>query len=310
MRIEIIIPSFNNSLLLNDNLPAILESINSEKHISISIVDDGSRADEQKKLKEVVDRAQKGSKTMLNLMLYEKNVGFASNVNRAMLESQSDIVILLNSDVVPEKDFIKFLLPHFNDELVFGVGMMDKSVEGDKVVLRGRGVTYWKKGLFLHKRGEIGNSQTSWISGGSCALRTSMVREINGFNKLYNPFYWEDIDLSYVARKIGYKILFEEKSVVTHFHDRGAIKSNYKQGKVAQIAFRNQLIFIWKNITDFDLLISHIVNLPLHLLKAFFRFDWSFITGFLLAVMLLPDIMNNRKMLKKKFILKDKQIIP
>lgn len=310
MKIEIIIPTYNNSLLVDANFSKILKSIGFEKNISITIVDDGSGADEQLKLKKIVEREQKGSKTPLNLMLFEKNVGFASNVNRAMLKSNSDIVILLNSDVIPEKDFIKPLLPHFQNELVFGVGMLDKSVEGDRVILRGRGVTYWKKGMYLHKRGEIGISQTSWVSGGSCALRTSVVKEVNGFSKLYNPFYWEDLDLSYVARKIGYKIIFEEKSVVTHLHDKGAIKSNYKKGRVTQIAFRNQLIFIWKNITDLDLILSHTVYLPLHLLQALLRLDLNFIVGFVLAVLLLPDIMSNRKILKKKFILKDRQIIP
>ena len=48
---------------------------------------------------------------------------------------------------MPEKDFLKPLMEHFNDESVFAVGCMDKSIENGKTVLRGRGIGKWKKGF-------------------------------------------------------------------------------------------------------------------------------------------------------------------
>lgn len=310
MKIEIIIPTFNNFNLVRQNLPKIIKSVSSLKNISISIVDDGSSINEQENLKAFVGSVIKKNEIKLNLMLFAKNVGFASNVNRVALESDSDLIVLLNSDVYPENKFLDYVLPYFADEKLFGVGMMDKSREGKKEVLRGRGLTYWKKGMFLHKRGEIDKNSTSWISGGSSVMRTSVFKKIGGFNKLYNPFYWEDIDISYVARKMGYQILFVPQSKVVHSHSQGSIKKHFTSEVVTVISYRNQLIFVWKNITDFNLLASHFLFIPYYLFSTIIRFDFKFLAGFLLAVRLLPDIMSSRRKLKEGFIFQDKQIIP
>ncbi|PJE58197.1 MAG: glycosyltransferase family 2 protein, partial [Candidatus Portnoybacteria bacterium CG10_big_fil_rev_8_21_14_0_10_36_7] len=42
---------------------------------------------------------------------------------------------------------------------------------------------------------------------------------LNGFDELYSPFYWEDIDLSYRAWKTGYTVLFDPQVLVEHHHE-------------------------------------------------------------------------------------------
>ena len=101
-------------------------------------------------------------------------------------------------------------------------------------------------------------------------LEKSIWDELGGLDILYNPFYWEDIDLSYRARKSGYKTLFENKSVVRHEHEKGSIKNKYNPQDVKKIAYKNQFIFAWKN-SDFSTLIYGHFWLPYHLLKALFQ---------------------------------------
>lgn len=310
MKLEIIIPNFNGFDLIKKNFPMVLAALGDEKDIEIIIVDDGSKKEEQEALNEFINKINKDSKIHVRLLLFERNVGFSSNVNRAALRSNSDLLIFLNSDAVPEKGFLKFLLPHFTDAALFGVGMMDKSIEGEKIILRGRGITYWKKGMLFHGKGEVDKTNTSWVSGGSSIVRTELFKKLGGFDSLYDPFYWEDIDLSYVARKAGYKILFEPKSIIVHSHFEGSIKKHYKEKDVTEISYRNQLIFIWKNITDTPFVISHLFLLPYYVARALLHFDIAFLKGFLLAVQRLPDIMKHREEIKKKFKLLDKEIIP
>ena len=116
------------------------------------------------------------------------------------------LYILFNTDVYPDKDFLTPLLSHFKDEKVFAVGCMDKSIEGKDVVLRGRGIGVWKRGFLVHEKGEIEKSDTLWVSGGSGAFRKSIWDKLGGLNELYNPFYWEDIDLSYRAQNQDTKL--------------------------------------------------------------------------------------------------------
>src|SRR5581483_9702281 len=99
----------------------------------------------------------------------------------------------------------------------------------------------------------------------------------------YNPFYWEDIDISYRALKAGYRIFFEPKSQVIHEHEEGSIRRKYTANQIKVIAYRNQLFFVWINITDLNLQLSHIIWLPYHLLKSFIKGDFAFIKGLCLA---------------------------
>lgn len=310
MKIEVIIPNYNGSDLIKKNLPKVLDALEKRKDTIITIVDDGSKPEEQEALSVFIPEVVKTTSIKINLQIHEKNVGFSSNINRAAMKSTADILILLNSDVSPQKDFLQPLLDHFEDETVFGVGCMDKSIEDDgTTVLRGRGLAKWHNGFLVHRKGEIDKSNTFWVSGGSCAVRTDIFQKLGGFDPLYNPFYWEDIDISYRAQKAGYKLIFESKSIVTHMHAKGAIKKHYRDNVIKSYAMRNQFTFIWKNITDLDLILSHLLRLPYYLLTSCLSKDTIFLKGFYLAIVRLPDIMRHRKKQKKLFVLSDKAIL-
>src|SRR5581483_3486387 len=160
------------------------------------------------------------------------------------------------------------LLSHFDHEGVVAVGCMDKSIEDGKTVLRGRGIGQWKKGFLIHTAGSIEGKLTLWASGGSSAFRRSYWKKLGGLYSIYNPFYWEDIDLCYRAWKSGYTIMFEPKSIVVHEHEEGAIRSQNSASKIKIIAYRNQFIFVWLNITDRNYLQNHIGMLPYLVLRS------------------------------------------
>ena len=218
-------------------------------------------------------------------------------------------MILLNSDVAPHKDFLTPLLKHFDDGIVFAVGCMDESIEDGKTVLRGRGIGKWQRGFLMHSKGDNDKNTTLWVSGGSGAFRKNMWDRLGGLDPLYNPFYWEDIDLSYRALKAGYRLVFEPESVVRHEHEKGAIKTKFKSAQVRKIVFRNQFIFIWKNITQQGLLISHILWLPYHFLKALLARDWIFMAGFWEALGMLSQVKQSREKARKISVRKDSDIL-
>ena len=235
-------------------------------------------------------------------------MGFSYTVNHGATNASGEVLLLINTDVCPEPGFLAPLLSHFEDEDVFAVGCMDKSIEGKETVLRGRGTGYWKRGFLNHKKGEVDKSDTLWVSGGSGAFRKSYWDKLGGLNNLYNPFYWEDIDLSYRALKSGYKVIFENKSVVIHEHEKGVIKSKFSPYIVKTLAFRYQFIFTWSNLTDFSLVISHISWLPYHFIKTLIGNETAFYVGFGKALILLPKILKTRYNNKKFFIKSDKEV--
>ena len=310
MDVSIIIPNYNGKDLLQKNLEKLLISCayyenQTKDKTEIIVVDDASFDGSVDFLHQFASTA----KTLVKIIQQKKNRGFSSTVNNGVSGADGDVIVLLNTDIVPEKDFLLPLLSHFASSNVFAVGCMDKSVEGDKTVLRGRGVGKWERGFFIHKKGQVNKQTTQWVSGGSGAFIKDIWDKLGGFDPLYNPFYWEDIDLSYRAIKSGYTILFESKSVVTHRHETGAIKMQFSPVTVKVIAYRNQFIFVWKNITDLDLLLSHFIWLPYHFAKAIPRLDIAFYVGFFAAFFRLPNILKSRMIAKKLFTKKDKEVI-
>lgn len=295
MKVSIIIPNYNGGELLKKNLPKVLAFAGNAE---IIVVDDSSLDNSIEILKEFPVRVIRN----------EKNLGFALTVNKGVREASGEIVILLNTDVAPEKDFLKPLVVHFNDPEIFAVGCMDKSIEGSKTVLRGRGLGKWERGFLVHRRGEVDKTNTLWVNGGSGSFRKTIWEKLGGFNELYSPFYWEDIDLSYRALKSGYKILFEPKSIVTHDHEKGAIQTSYSPFQIKIIAYKNQIIFAWINMTDVSLYFQHILWLPYHMFKAVMRGDIAFFFGFLKAFSLLLLIISTRSKNKKIFSKKDREI--
>jgi len=305
MNISIVIPNYNGEQLLKNNLPKIYDEIVAYTlgKAGVVVVDDYSSDKSVDFLEEFAKQH-----ASLKILRNEKNLGFAPTVNRGVKASDGDIVILLNTDVYPEKGFLKPLLENFSDEKLFAVGCLDKSIEGDKTVFRGRGLGEWKKGFLVHRRGEVDKTNTLWVGGGSGAFKKTIWEKLGGFNELYAPFYWEDIDLSYRALKSGYKIMFEPKSIVIHEHEKGAIKSGYSPSKIKTIAYRNQFIFVWEN-ADLGTLIFHILWLPVCMLRFLMLFEWAFFLGFFEALILLPKILKSGLRTQRKFVLSDKEVI-
>ena len=298
MKISVIIPNYNGKKLLEENLAKVIEK---SPNAEIIVVDDCSTDESVSFLK--------GKFPGIKVIVKEKNEGFASTVNVGVREARGDLVYLLNSDVIPKDKYLGAIIPHFNDSKVFAVGSLQESVEKDKVVLRGRGIGSFQKGFLMHARGEVDRNNTLWVSGGAGCYRKRLWEKLGGMNELYNPFYWEDIDLSYRALKAGYKILFENKSIVMHTQSGGAIRSNYSKSDIQIISYRNQILFVWLNISDINYLFSYKIYSLYMILKSIISGDTSYLKGYFSSRRLLIKIILSRFNNQNNWKISDKQIL-
>jgi len=253
-KVSIIIPNFNGRELVAKNLPKVLDAKdNPNNHIiEIIIVDDASYDDSVSYLKK--------NFPSVKLIKHKKNRGFSYSVNTGVRMAKGNLVVLLNTDVIPEKDFLESVLDHFADKKVFAVSFRERGYYWAK--------GYFKDGFVCHEQGGETNEvhDTFWVSGGSGIFRRKFWMELGGMDeKLLSPFYWEDIDLSYRAAKRGWKLLWESKSIVEHKHE--ATISKLKKSYVQRIKERNELLFIWKNITSSNLIKKHVRGVLLRIVK-------------------------------------------
>lgn len=298
MKVSIVIPNYNGEQLLRINLPQIISASDDSE---IIIVDDGSKDGSCKLIIQHFPR--------IKIIQLGKNYGFATAVNAGVKSSAGDLIMLLNSDVVPRKNYLIPLVKHFNDEKVFAVGCLQYTgKKPQKNSTQGRGIGQFKGGFLVHAPGELNKKNTLWAFAGAAMYRKSIWETIGGMNEIYDPFYWEDIDISYRALKMGYKVVFESLSIVDHEQGQ-TIESSYKKNQIRQVVYRNQILFVWLNITDLEYLIEHILYLPYHVIKSLSLLDFSFIYGLFLAFNKFNDVITVRKKLNQKILFSDKKLL-
>jgi len=286
--ISIVIPNYNGAALLEKNLKEVTKLASANKTITeIIVVDDGSTDNSvvliNNKFANVVKLIQKNT-----------NTGFGDTVNTGVNASLGDFVLLLNTDTIPVSLNQENLAPYLKMDNLFAVGFLDQSVEKGGIVERGRGIGIFHRGFLLHRKGRLEEQNTLWASSGSSLYNKRIWQKLGGLDLIYSPFYWEDLDISYRALKRGYLVLFARNLIVSHFHDKGAIRTHFTSQKINSIALRNQLIFVWKNITDTGFVLNHLFYLPIHLFSTIIKGDFSFLLAFFQALAKMGQILKKR----------------
>jgi GT2 family glycosyltransferase len=288
-KVSVVIPNWNGEHKLKKNLPKVLKV----KNVEEIIVTDDASTDGSIELLEKEFPQVKLIKSNLT-----KNRGFSSNVNVGVKEAKGDLIFLLNTDAVPQADCLEGALPHFEDPQVFSVSC---NTGGSWSWAR------WKDGFFWHYQSEEkteASHQTLWASGGSGVFRKSIWDKLEGFDELFNPFYEEDLDLGYRATKRGYLNIWEPKALVEHYKEPGVIAENFSKTVISKTAQRNQLFFIWKNMTSNKLILEHKLALTKMLLTK--PRYWSI---FLTAHKHLNKILKERSLEKKETKVPDEEIL-
>ena len=170
-------------------------------------------------------------------------------------------MVLLNSDMRVDRDFLKPLLDGFRDERVFAVSCQIFFSDPEKR-REETGLTqgWWENGgLHVAHREDASVVEAFpcfYGGGGSCAFDRAKFLELGGFDELLRPFYLEDTDLGYMAWKRGWKVLYEPRSVAFHEH-RGTIGKRFHESDIQAALKKNFLLFCWKNIHEWRRLGAH-----------------------------------------------------
>lgn len=284
IKLSVVIPVYKKTEMFIDNLRHNLKFL--PKQTQIIIVDDASKEYLDEKLADLL------RKNNVQLITNERNLGFSGAINRGIYEAQGEYIFLLNSDVRLEESLPENIYELFsNDASIIALAFAEKTEDGE---LLGKSTIAFKRGLVVHDRAH-NNEQgiTAWANGGSSLFRADYLKEIGAFNSLYSPFYWEDIDIAFRAYSRGYKIIFYPKYTVEHSRE-STIKTYFSPSNVEHIAFRNQFLFTWINITDFTLIAIHAMWLPINLLLMSIKGQTQFVSGFFAAVRFLPDVYKQR----------------
>ncbi|MBI3550326.1 MAG: glycosyltransferase [Elusimicrobia bacterium] len=205
--VSVIVPAWNGTELLRKNLPdAVAACARLRTPWEVLVVDDASTDP----LAEAVEGLEG-----VRIVRREKNGGFGPASRSGAAEAAFSILYFLNSDVRLDEDALAAVVPHFDDEDVFAVASLDAESSPFAVpaVTRRLGLLGVRYLPVIKPEGAV---PLLFATGGHAAFDAAKFRELGGFDELFDPFYWEDIDLGVRARARGWKILLEPKSVARH----------------------------------------------------------------------------------------------
>lgn len=265
--LTVVIPVYKNE---EKFLEFFNHNLNFFKNLPVIIMDDYPLS----KLKNKLPK----SKNIL-YVLNKSNLGFSANVNKGVKLTRTKYVLILNSDVkLLNNKFLQVVKRFKPDTFAFSFKQKEKD---NRFV--GRNIVYFRRGLFYHSAVEkFENGYNAWADGGVMLAATRKFLRLGGFSSIYKPFYWEDIDLSYRAWKMGWKVYFVNDFYVLHQHQT-TISKYFKEIYIKTTAYRNQFYFCWRNISDFTLLLKHLLFLPANLILISIK-DPLFLVAFFWAL--------------------------
>ncbi len=275
MTFSVVIPAWRGIEQLKKNLPAVLKMGADE----VIVGDDASPENDA----EFVKQHFPSVKVYRN----KTNLGFGSNVNKGFQQARGEVVVLLNQDVKPQPDILKFLKEDFRDPQVFGVSLAEQHFGPTKGA--------FQDGFIVHQPIKPRPQKVTlsfWVSGGTGSFRKKYWDQLGGFDPIYDPGYWEDLDIGYRAQKRGWKVLWDPRAKVYHEREQSFGGEHFDQTYKSRLQERNHLLFNWKNLQDRGLLISHCRGL----LKRVINHP-GYLRIVILALMRLPMLISSRQKL-------------
>ena len=238
--------------MLRTYLPSVVKSCQTSPfsdQIEVVVADNGSTD-------ESLEVLRKEFPTVRTIVL-DKNYGFAEGYNRAIEATESEYVVLLNSDVETPEGWLTPLLDYMEAHPeVAAVQPKIRSWRDKRFFehagaaggyLNPLGYPYCRGRRFGRVEEDHGQYDTvaeiEWTSGACMCVRTKIYKESGGLDASFFA-HMEEIDLCWRMRNQGWKLACVPASTVYHL---GGGSLNYGNPRKVYLNFRNNLVMIYKN---------------------------------------------------------------
>jgi GT2 family glycosyltransferase len=179
-----------------------------------------------------------------------RNTGFAVAANRGLLAARTELVALVNTDVVLAADWIELMATRLAAEPRFASAACKMVRLGDERTLDDCGDVLRRDGV-CEQRGHGRRDDGRWDApgevfgacGGAALYRRSAVREAGAFDERFFS-YLEDVDLALRLQLAGWRCAYEPRAVARH---AGGGSSDALSKPVAYWTARNTVLLIGKH---------------------------------------------------------------
>ena len=246
--VAIVILNWNGKHYLEQFLPSVLATTYSNFRI---VVADNNSSD--------------GSVTFLNqsypsieVILLEKNFGFAKGYNEALKKVEAEYYVLLNSDVEVMPNWLEPIISLLEQDKKYAACQPKILAYKNKSVFEyaGAGGGWLDAYGYPFARGRVfdicekdtGQYNTTeevfWASGAALVIKSQVYHQMEGFDEYFFA-HQEEIDLCWRMQLAGYKLFCCPHSVVYHVGGGTLPRGNSKK---TFLNFRNNQVMLWKNL--------------------------------------------------------------
>jgi GT2 family glycosyltransferase len=210
--VSIVIPVFNQLQATLDCLESISRHAGSTA-IEVIIIDDNS----EKQLGETLSLVEG-----LTVLSNDQNRGFIYNSNLGAMEARGDYVLFLNNDTEVTEGWLESLIHVFSKRADAGaVGA--KLVYPDGRLQEAGGIIFEDGSGHNYGRGDDPSlpeynylRRADYCSGAALMVPRNLFMRIGGFDPVFCPAYYEDVDLAFSIRAAGLHVYYQPESVVIH----------------------------------------------------------------------------------------------
>ncbi|HXE31648.1 MAG TPA: glycosyltransferase family 2 protein [Terriglobales bacterium] len=288
--LSIVIPTWNGRELLQRFLPSVIAEAErwtaaSGGSCEIVLSDDGSTDETLDWLR----RAFPAIRTAASPV----NRGFAPAANAGVEAARGELVVLLNNDLELTPGALDPLCAWFDQEDLFGVTLRGYDLPRREFATGGK-LGRFRRGFWETWRNfEQPRGESFLLVGGFCVFRRAAFLEMGGFDPIFAPYYSEDLDLSYRARKRGWRLGYEPGSLVHHAQS-SSVRRHRTAFRRAAVIERNRLLFHWRNL-DPARLRRHLAWAHVLLLQMLLKGHWAYHAGYFQAVRRLGAVRDFRR---------------
>jgi GT2 family glycosyltransferase len=252
-KVSVIIPAYNAEETIKQCIEGILNQ--TYKNIEVIVVDDCS-----------TDNTSKIATTLkCKLIKSNKNMGAGNAKNLGLKAAVGDYIYFIDSDCVPEKDCIEWLMNSFSKNKNIGVVGGTCVIPSDYKSIFALAYDVAERFKDVKNLDEI---YILYLSGSNLCIKKEVVDIVGFFNEKFITH--EDFDFTFRATQSGYKILFQPKAVTYHCHQRKKLKSYLKRtfkggqyGTIFRLKYKPSLPFSKfypKNVIIFSIILPLFVT--------------------------------------------------
>lgn len=240
--ISIVICAYNKSDYTLRCLSALCQSIKFNlANTEVILIDDCSTDNTQELFSPV-----RGIRYFRN----QTNQGFLKSANIGARAATGNYVLFLNNDTEPIGNWLDPLLTRANETPNVGaVGA--KLLNEDGSVQEAGGIIFSDGSGWNYGRGwELSDPRINYArpvdycSGAALMVKTEILKQLNYFDLDFAPAYYEDTDICFQVRRLGYSVWYEPSSAVIHFESISHGKDPSSGIKAVQ--GRNRIKFLTK----------------------------------------------------------------